>query len=268
MPDSNTDDIPELPADQDSFDRAYVEKLRAEAAKYRTSLRPFEQAFGDFTDAERTYLFGLIRNLNHDPSAGAVGFRDMAKDILKEEFYTGLDDLPKTEQADPETEDKKEEDQVSLTPEQMQTILDERDAKSKSEAEEAATKAAEAAMVEEIYAEIEALGFERGSDGFTTALSLGASLAQQGKDVDFAALAPKVRLVLDLPEAETVADDAETVIETPAGSGNEFAKTATTTGAGGAGEVAKDWVAEAKAAGQDPMQVARERAEARLSIDA
>jgi len=253
----------DTPLEGDTFDRAYVEKLRSEAARYRTSLRPFEDAFGDFDDNERSFLFGMLAELNKDPTAGAVQFRDMAKSILQDDFYKDLDDLPTQVKEETPTPTEKE-DQVSLTPEQMQTILDERDAKRDATAAERAEQAKNDAAVEGVFKEIEAAGFERGSDEFMTALSLGQTLSQQGKEVDFAALAPKVRTFHDLPEPE--ATDEQVAPAEEAAPAAEHAKTATAGGSGRAAESAKDWIAEAKESGQSLMDAASDRAEARLDL--
>ena len=219
----------------------------------------------------------MIQALNADPVEGAKQFRDMSKEILKDAFYADLDDIPgvPVQEETTQEEETKEEDPVSLTPEQMQKILDDRDAKAKADATAAAEEAARDAAIEEVFAEIEAAGFARGSEEFMTALALGQTLSAQGKDVVFADLAPKVRLVHDLPEPEAPpAEEASNEAPAPApatvgtvvdGSGKEFPLTAGAGGAGTAAEPATDWVAEAKAAGRNVMEVARERAEARIS---
>lgn len=256
-----TDELPE----GDTFDREYVEKLRAEAAGYRTKLRPYEQAFGDFNDSEKSFLFGMLETLNGDPAAGAVQFRDMAKNILAENFYEGLDDFPTPEAPAEDKTTEEKEDQVSLTPEQLAAELDRREKAAQEAAEAKARQAADDAAVQAVYDEItEATGFEMGTPGFKSALALGASIAESGGEPDFKALAPQVRAIHNIPEpeAENVIQSDDLVVE---GSGNEHAATAGAGGAGGATEVEKDFVAEAREAGKNPFDAARERLEARLA---
>ncbi len=266
MPDDIEQELPE----GDTFPRDYVEKLRKEAAGYRTALRPFEAAFGDFNDAEKEFLFGMIQALNTDTQEGAKQFRDMAKSIMKDDFYTDLTDIPvpvdeNTEQEAP-TKEQEGEDQVSLTPEQLKAELD---AREKAQ-QEAAEKAALDAEIEKVYVEIEEAGFERGSKEFQRALSMGAALTAEGEEVNFADLAPLVRTSLGLPEPDPAAAEGGAENEgqpdpEQEGSGKEHAKTAGAGGAGTAAEPAKDWIEQAKAEGRDLKVVARERMEARLS---
>lgn len=263
--------------EQDTFDRAYVEKLRAEAAKYRTALRPFEDAFGDFNDAEKEFLFGMLKELNQDPQAGAVQFRDMAKNILRDKFYEGLDDAPVGKE---ETKEETEEEggEVSLTEEQLKKILEEHDRAAQEAQEEAAREAA----AEGVFKEIEAQGFTRGSEEFQACLMMANAQVEKAQregteiEVDFATIAPKVRVMYDLPEPE--AGEGATEGEGQEGGpesgqsdevdaqevAREYAKTASAGGSGAAGEPQTDWIAEAKEEGRSPMEVARERMEARL----
>lgn len=264
MPKSKSEE--DLPEGKDTFDRAYVEELRAEAAKYRTSLRPYEAAFGDFNQHEKEFLFGMLKALNQDPKEGAKQFRDMAKNVLQDDFYADLEDIPQPEPQEEAGSDEEQEgeDQVSLTPEQLKAELDAREEAQRKAAEEAAMQA----EIEAVYKEIEDAGFERGTPEFQTALSLGASLTQSGQDVDFKALAPKVRIVHDLPEPEapeTAPETAEPSTEAEPSPAPQHPVTAGAGGSGNGAEPAKDWVAEAKAEGKDVMQVARERMEARLA---
>lgn len=280
-----------LPEGQDTFDRAYVEKLREEAARYRTSLKPYKAAFGDFNDAETEFLFEMLTALNKDPHEGARMFRDMSKNILNDEFFEGLD-LPVVERPEEESDTvgdavdeivnnkqsknkdenmaekaKEKESSGVLTPEQLRAELDARDKAAAERAAEAAAEAKMQAEIEAVYKEIEDAGFQRGTEAFQTALSLGASMTQQGKDVVFADLAKKVRFVHDMPEPEAAPDPEPAAPDpmNPTGSGKEFAKTATVEGVATPTEPAKDWVQEAKEKGINPMQAARERAEARLN---
>ncbi len=61
------EEIEDLPEDTDTFDRSYVEKLRSEAAKWRTRTREFESNFEGYSEAERSEFLRLASMLN-DPS--------------------------------------------------------------------------------------------------------------------------------------------------------------------------------------------------------
>lgn len=75
----------EPPDDADVFPREYVEKLRKEAAGYRTQVREYENIFGDLDDDSRELLTDYFRTAN----AAANGDQD-AQRRLVEEF--GVDD--------------------------------------------------------------------------------------------------------------------------------------------------------------------------------
>jgi len=84
---------------QDSFDRAYVEKLRKEAAKYRTSARELEQkyqsVYDGFDDPEDVnYLIGLARKVYDDPASTAAEFEAIAKRIREATGVDITDDAP------------------------------------------------------------------------------------------------------------------------------------------------------------------------------
>lgn len=239
-----------------------IEELRKENADRRVRAKPYEEAFKLFNQEEQEFVLGLVSTLAADPQAGALALRDLSYQMLDPaDFVEGLElDLPAPTTPTESTEEE-ESDMPGLTAEQLQAELDRRE----TAAREAAEKAAEEAAIEAIYDEIEEAGFPRGSEGFQIALSLAAGQAQLGKDVDFKALAPTVASVVgvELPSAE--GETAEE--EEEAGTGTKHVSTALVSGSSGApGEAPKDWLAEAKAAGRDPFEVARERAEARLEL--
>lgn len=262
-----------LPTDVDELHRM-IRELRDESAGRRVKLKPYEDAFGSLRDNERQYLLDVVKLIDRDPDKAAVEFRDTAFRMLgsQEKFLEGLDiELPQSEaESDPgepevENESQEDDDMAQLTPEQLQEILDERDRK----AAEAAAQQQQDAEVEAIFAEIEELGFERGTVGFMSMLSQAQTLAQAGQDPDFSALAPKIRALHDLPDPESEGGDEEE--GAPEAGADEdpdpaFPKTADAGGAGGAPtEQKKDWVEQAKEEGRDIGEVARERAEARLA---
>lgn len=246
-----------------------IRDLRKENADRRVKAKPYDEAFGEYNAQEQELLLGIVRTLAHDQAAGGKALRDLAVDILGEDgFREGLEFLENAEEVpakaeDETTEDEEKEGQVptGLSAEELKAELDRRE-KAREEAE---AKAKQDAEVAEIFAEIEALGFEQGSEGFMTMLSLANTQATLGKDPDFKVLAPQVRSLVGLPEPEAEGEPTKDEAAPEAKPEVKFPSTADAGGAGAATEAPKDWVAEAKAAGKSPMEAARERLEARLS---
>lgn len=67
-------ELPEVPEGQDTFDRDYVEKLRGEAAKYRTRAREIESKFEGYSDAEKERFLDLAHQLHTNPEAAYEEF--------------------------------------------------------------------------------------------------------------------------------------------------------------------------------------------------
>ena len=261
-----------------------IKDLRKEAADRRVKLKPYESAFDGYLPEEVDFLLDILGT--QDPKAQAVKFRDLAFQMTgydQEQFLAGLDITPTTPQK--ETDESQEDEDMALTEERLREILKaEREAERK-EAEEAAkareSEQSQAAAIEEIFKEIEALGFERDTPAFRTILALGhADLEAGEEDVDFAKHAPKVKAAFGLDasaEEGAAAAEGSSIPEggegTPVGEKGQSAdkRFASTAGAGGAGgaptETAKDWIAEAKEKGISPLEAARQRAEARLYGD-
>lgn len=250
--------------DDQTFDAAYVRKLRREAAGFRTKLRAYEQPFKGFSDVEREYLLGLVEELDSEPELGALKLRDLSKQLLEEKFYEGLDVPQKEIENMSDDKDKAAPSgggEAMFTRKDLEEMFAQRDAA----AQEAAAKAADDAEVEAILKEVEAAGFERGSEGFLTALSLANTQVQLGKEVDFKVLAPKVHaLIGDVGEVSSDEAAPADLGDGEVAADNRFPKTATAGGSGSATEPARDWVAEAREAGKDVMAEARQRMEARL----
>ena len=64
-------DVDPFDAGADSFPREYVEKLRREAAEYRTSYAPYRDTFSDVDEDVKGYLLDLNKQLLTDPTAAA-----------------------------------------------------------------------------------------------------------------------------------------------------------------------------------------------------
>jgi len=240
----------ELPAG-DTFDRAYVEKLRAEAAGYRTKLKTFTEAFEGFNPEETEWMLDKVSTIAANPDAGAESLLDIVKGFMGEDELLAALEIEVVE--DDGEEDPEEEDPDMSAAEELRKILAERDEADAKAAEEAELESAR----EEIYAEIEAAGFERGTDGFQYALAIGQAEVAAGRDPSFAALAPRIAAAAGIENFEAP------VVEEPEG-GKAHPSTAGAGGSGAATENEKDWIAEAKESGSSPWEAARARLEARL----
>jgi hypothetical protein len=60
------------------FDRAYVQKLREEAASHRTKAKTYTDAFEPFDEPSREVLLDLARTIAADPVAGAARMKELA----------------------------------------------------------------------------------------------------------------------------------------------------------------------------------------------
>ena len=243
-----------------------VTDLRKENGDHRTKNKRVDSVLDMYSLQEQEFLMNLLETTGNDPNEGAKGFRDLAQKMLGEEFYEGLE-LPDPEPAPdkdtitlPDAPEEKESDQ--MTPEQFKTELDARDARAAAEVQAKENDA----MIESVFAEIEELGFARGSEGFEAMLNMGGALANAKKEVDFKALAPKVRMAFDIESP--VVEGEEPTPESKEEPDTVVPKFPSTSDAGGAGgsptEPDTDYIAEAKSKGVDPWKAARERAEARF----
>lgn len=96
---------PDGDGEGDTFDRAYVEKLRDEAARYRVTAKEREEALGRFTSAFDgaddqivDAFLEMASTLGKDPKAGARELVSLARNLTGEEFESLLtdDDRPLT----------------------------------------------------------------------------------------------------------------------------------------------------------------------------
>lgn len=134
------DDIDaDLPDGVTSFDRAYVEKVRKEAADRRVRLKPYEETFGEASDDEREALLELNALLLKDPAAGARRMLELSKAIGGDEFDQWLTAEP-----------------APLTAEEAQRIWDEN-----NKTQEQARAQAEAEQA--VFSRIKELGYTENS---------------------------------------------------------------------------------------------------------
>lgn len=93
---ASTLETPTAPAgtDQDTFDRAYVEKLRQESAGYRTRAKTYDEAFDGFDDESRDVFLGLAKDLVNSPESAARRMIEVSKQLLGDDFDTALTGPP------------------------------------------------------------------------------------------------------------------------------------------------------------------------------
>jgi DivIVA domain-containing protein len=63
------------------FDRAYVERLRREAAEHRTKAKTFHESFDGYQPEEVDVLLDLVRELNADPKSAAGRLEALVESI-------------------------------------------------------------------------------------------------------------------------------------------------------------------------------------------
>lgn len=144
----------------ESFDRAYVTKLREEAAKHRTANKPYADAFSSYSEEERAVWMELATGLVNDPTATAERMQGIVDSIRGEVAPPNPDD----DGPDPTDDD------APLTKKQMQEFLAERD------------KAADLdKRVANIKSSAEKLGYKEGSIDYRMLL---ITAQEQGGDLD------------------------------------------------------------------------------------
>ena len=187
--DADVDDS--LPEGQDTFDRAYVEKLRAEAAQRRTQLREFEQHFEGFSPEERTRFMSMAHKITTDPEAALEDFQGvvtrLAQSLGKEITSVDVEQAPEPE----EQEAAAPEPAGALTADDVARLVEERLAAEREQA-------AKDDEVAQTFAEAEAL-----SDDYKTpagkAFLLG--VAQSLNDGQGGSLAEAHEVITELLQA-------------------------------------------------------------------
>lgn len=143
---------------RDTFDRAYVEKLRRENAGYRTDAKTARDELGRFTgafegvdDGLRDTILGLPKALANDPKGTAAWLKDQAEQILAADVV----DDPREGTTDEER---------PLTRKEVDKILAERD-----------QAAAVEAQVGVLRREVEGLGIKWDSEQATAIMAIASS---------------------------------------------------------------------------------------------
>ena len=155
----------ELPVDQDSFDRAYVETLRSEAASRRVAAKELGERYENFekySEDDRAVWNHLAKLMYDDPTAGAEAMQDIAVALL------GETETPKEETPVevPKTDDG------PLTAEKVQEMV------AAALAAERTTQAEEhkkGEVVRNFEAQAEKLGYTKGTPQYTTLLHFAAN---------------------------------------------------------------------------------------------
>ena len=114
--------VEELP-DGDTFDRAYVEKLRAEEAKHRTQKQEVMSHFEGYTDAERNRFLQLASELQSSPETALEEFQAVTQRLAQQ---LGKEIPNMTPQEAPQPEPTPEPAAASLSAEDVTRLVEER----------------------------------------------------------------------------------------------------------------------------------------------
>lgn len=87
-----------------SFDRAYVEKLRKEAADRRVAVKSYEDAFDGYNDAEREFFMDVIRGLKDEGGRDAAARR--ALEVFQKLVEPATQPSPTAGQGEEDDEDR------------------------------------------------------------------------------------------------------------------------------------------------------------------
>lgn len=148
-PEADTAPADEFDTGAETFDRAYVEKLRKEAASYRTKAQPYAEVFDGIADEDREVLLDMARQYKTDPKA-AISYFEQVTNGLRETF---AEEIARTE----------DELNRPLTRGELDKIFAERETKSKQEADTA-----------RITAEAKDLGYDADNPMLVTLLDLAS----------------------------------------------------------------------------------------------
>lgn len=142
--------IEELP-DGDTFDRAYVEKLRAEAAKHRTQKQEVMSHFEGYTDAERTRFLQLASELQSSPETALEEFQAVTQRLAQQ---LGKEIPNMTAQETPQPAPAPEPAAASLNADDVTRLVEERltaERQASAQQDEVAATFAEAEALSDSY---------------------------------------------------------------------------------------------------------------------
>ncbi|MGH9266729.1 MAG: hypothetical protein ACRD0D_00975 [Acidimicrobiales bacterium] len=150
---------------QVTFDRAYVERVRREAAERRTALRPYSEAFDGYGDEDRAVWLDAARLYRSDPRAVASWMIEQGQAVLGG-----------APGAEPPAAAGGEGDELDrpLTRRDLDAFFGQRE-------QRAAAAQREREMMAAIQAEARALGYEPGTDLYADLV--GTALNRAGGDL-------------------------------------------------------------------------------------
>lgn len=185
MDETVTPDAPEAPEvdvdaelpEGETFERAYVEKLRAEAAARRVEAKQFKeryQPFESYSEDDRAVWVQLATLLQQDPDAGAKALIEVGQALIgtPQEENKPVDTAPDAPAADA----------GPLTPEKVQELIT---AALTADREERGKVDADRQRQSEVVAKGEAHGFKQGSPEYV--MWLNAAANETNGDTDKAA---------------------------------------------------------------------------------
>lgn len=157
-PGGPADPFGDLPADQSVFSRGYVEQIRQEAQRYRgeaqtaaQAAKAYEEVFGIYEPDDRQVWMDLASTWAVDPARAAQVMQQIAAGVLGDGQAQGQDET--YEEPPPSNGD------VQLTEQQVaQMIAEQFTARDANQLE--------ARLVNEIYDEVRAAGYDPDGDGF------------------------------------------------------------------------------------------------------
>lgn len=145
-------EVPTLPEGQDTFDRAYVEKLRKEAANYRERAKKYNEVFEGYEAEAVEEWLSLASTLKADPKAAAQRFAELA-DAIREQYGDAAADA--VEEAVAADADANPAADKPLTRAELEAFMAERE------------KEAEISRrVAKIEADATELGYKRGTEDY------------------------------------------------------------------------------------------------------
>lgn len=181
--------IPEPTAEQDSFDRAYVEKLRRESAGYRERAKRYNDVFDGYEEDAVNEWLELASTLKNDPRAAAERFQTIAQAILEAQ-----------EEVAPEAPVDHAAQDAPLTRAEFEALMAERE-------QQAALKA----RTIQIEVDAKSLGYEKGTEDYDELLFVASRLPNGSIQDAHAKITAKRQAVIDRYVASLAAKPAPTV---------------------------------------------------------
>lgn len=167
--------IPEPTAEADTFDRAYVEKLRRESAGYRDRAKRYNDVFEGYEEDAVEEWLALASTLKEDPKTAAARFQELAEAINAQ--Y-------QEEQAAAEV--AAVEGDAPLTRKELEAFWSAKQAESE-----------QAMLVKKIELDAKELGYEKGSDDYELLLFEASRLPNGSIQDAHAKIEARNKAVLD-----------------------------------------------------------------------